>query len=74
MTTTTETVGFDIFMRYTSTDGKITVRQQRVWDKGLFLQSRQEEAGKENLQVQGANPRKAKAEQIAEAQYRKERK
>ena len=66
--------GRDIYMRHTDTGGKSFVRLHRVWDADRFVAARQAEAEKLNADVKDGAPRLAKAEQITEEQYRKERK
>lgn len=68
-----EMVARDIFVRHTATDGTSTVQQHRVWDAERFMATRQADAAKLNAEVKGEAPRKAKAEQITEDQYRAER-
>jgi len=68
-----EMVARDIFVRHTATDGTSTVQQHRVWDADRFMATRQADAAKLNADVKGEAPRKAKAEQITEDQYRAER-
>ena len=63
--------GLDIYMRYTDTAGKTTVREQRVWDKDRFVTARQADAAKENDKASG--PKLAAAQQITRDQYLKER-
>lgn len=72
-----EMPGRDIFMRHTNTDGKAYVMNHRVWDAERFIASQQQAVAKLNADARQANPPKpalAKAEQITDDQYRKERK
>lgn len=43
---TTKMQGRDIWVRYTDREGRSHVSYHRVWDVGLFLSKREEEAGK----------------------------
>jgi len=70
---TIEMVARDIFVRHTATDGNSFVQQHRVWDAERFMAARHADAAKLNGEVKGDAPRKAKAEQITEDQYRAER-
>ena len=66
-------VGRDIYMRHTSADGGSYVQCHRVWDAARFIASQAGAAAKVNADQKGDSPRLAKAVQITEDQYRKER-
>lgn len=73
---TIELVGRDIYMRHTAADGKSYVQEHRVWCAERFIASQHAAAAKLNADACSANPSQsalAKAEQITEEQYRKER-
>lgn len=71
--TTATLAARDIYLRHTATDGKSYVREHRVWDAARFVASQQAAAEKLNADTPAGQPRKAKAEQITETQYRTER-
>lgn len=56
----------DIYMRHTGKDGNSYVQSHRVWDAERFILSQEESAKREGG--------RAKAEQITEEQYLKEKK
>ena len=58
-----------IWMRYTNQDGKSHVVEHQVWDKDIFLATREDEAAGERAR----GNTKVKAEQITQEQYRSER-
>ncbi len=68
------TAGHDLYMRYTNAAGKSYVQAHRVWDKTLFIETQQRAAEKTNQDQKQGQPRLAKAEQITQEQYAKERK
>lgn len=70
---TIEMLTRDIFMRITSPDGKARVQSFRVWDADRFVAARAVEALKANEKEDDPKNRKAKAEQITEATYLKEK-
>ena len=59
-----------IWMRYTDNDGGSHVMEHIVWDKDLFLSRRADEAANEARNKPNG---KARAEQISEDDYRRER-
>ena len=64
-----------IYMRHTSAEGKSYVNEHRVWDADKFIASQQKAADSVNAdhaKKHGA-PGKAKAEQITQDQYTKEK-
>jgi hypothetical protein len=63
----------DIYIRHTDTNGNAAVRCHRVWDAKRFIDSQQREAAASNHGADEGAKRLAKAEQITEEQYRKER-
>lgn len=66
-------LGRDIFVRHTATNGVAYVQQHRTWDADRFIIARQLEAEKMNAEVKDGGKRLAKAEQITEEQFRRER-
>lgn len=70
-----EMVGRDLFMRHTSTDGQSYVHCHRTWNAELFISSQQDAVARVNADAaKKGEPAGAKAEQITEAQYLKEKK
>ena len=49
---TTKMQGMDIWVRYTDREGRVHTVQHRVWDVGLFMTKREEEAGKSGGKVE----------------------
>lgn len=45
-------VGRDIWVKYTDKDGKSFVSYHRVWDVGLFMESKSREASKSGGKVE----------------------
>lgn len=70
---TVEITTRDIWMRHTNVDGKSYVAEHRVWDADRFVASQQRAAANLNADQKPGRPRLAKAEQITEEQYLKER-
>jgi len=70
---TVEMTTRDIWMRHTGVDGKSYVAEHRVWDADRFVASQQQAAADLNARQKQGQPRLAKAEQITEEQYRKEK-
>lgn len=70
---TVEMTTRDIWMRHTGVDSKSYVAEHRVWDADRFVASQQKAAADINSQQKPGKPRLAKAEQITEEQYRKEK-
>lgn len=70
---TVEITTRDIWMRHTDVAGKSYVAEHRVWDAQLFAASQQKAAANLNADQKKGQPRLAKAEQITEEQYRKEK-
>lgn len=71
---TLEMMGHDVYMRHTGADGKSYVALHRCWDVQRFLAEQQRAAADVNAKETDPAKRKAKAEQITDDQYRKERK
>lgn len=71
---TLEMMGHDVYMRHTGPDGKSYVQQHRCWDTALFVTSAEKAAHDVNAKEKDPAKRNAKAEQITDDQYRKERK
>jgi hypothetical protein len=71
--TTVELVARDIYLRHTATNGTSYVQHHRVWDADRFIAAQKSAAEKLNRDTAADQPRKAKAEQITETQYRLER-
>jgi flagellar hook-associated protein FlgK len=63
----------DIYVRRTEINGGTAVRCRRVWDAKRFIDAQQREAAASNQGADDGAKRLAKAEQITEDQYRKER-
>lgn len=70
---TVEMTTRDIWMRHTDVSGKSYVAEHRVWDAGRFVAAQQRAAADLNAKQKNDQPRLAKAEQITEEQYRKEK-
>lgn len=65
-----------IYMRHTSAEGNSYVNEHRVWDANKFIASTKKAADAVNAdhaKKNGGAAGKAKAEQITEEQYAKER-
>lgn len=70
---TAEMTTRDIWIRHTGVDGRAYVAEHRVWDAERFMAFLQKAAADLNAKQEPGQPRKAKAEQITEEQYRKEK-
>lgn len=70
---TVEMTTRDLWMRHTGVDGQSYVAEHRVWDAERFVAAQQRAAANLNAQQKPDQPRLAKAEQITEEQYRKEK-
>lgn len=46
----------DVWLKYTSKDGKSRTQYHRVWDIGLFMAARESDALKENYRVEQVLP------------------
>lgn len=69
----TQMTTHDVHMRYTDANGKTHVQEHRVWDSTRFFNTRAADAEQLNAKEENPANRRHKAEQISEAQYRKER-
>jgi hypothetical protein len=63
----------EIYARITGVDGNTYVSSHLVWDANKFIEAQQKAAADANAKQPAGQPRKAKAEQITEDQYLKER-
>lgn len=74
---TLTTLGRDIYLRHTDTNGRAHVQQHRVWDVERFVLSQQKAAARLNVDAVKEDPKAktlAHVAQITEDQYLTERK